>query len=122
MASAAPRDEIDVALESLSRALEEITKDQVVLLERLRVLRDRRATGAPWREILADDDEPPAMQLLSQILRRLSVTSGEVRRSVVMVLRGQGVSLVDIAQLLGVTHQRIANIQRAARKADQAAE
>ena len=52
------------------------------------------------------------MQVVSQMLARLSKASGTVREELVDVLRAEGASIPSIARLFGVTHQRVSNLLR----------
>ncbi len=100
------------ALEDLSSALEEITEAQKVLAAKVGALREARRSGAPWHEILADEQGTPAVQQVSQLLARLSGASGVLRKELVEELRVEGVSIPAIARLFGVSHQRVSNLLR----------
>ena len=100
------------ALENLSSALEEITELQKVLGAKVGALGEARRSGAPWHEILADEEGTPAVQLVSQLLARLSGASGVLRKELVDELRAEGMSIPAIARLFGVSHQRVSNLLR----------
>jgi len=100
------------ALEALSAALSEMGRDQQLLERRLRALHRERSAGRPWREILADEEPPGTMQIVSRMLACLAKASGTLRKDLVDALRREGVSIPAIAKLFGVTHQRVSNLLR----------
>jgi hypothetical protein len=100
------------ALDALSGVLAELRRDTQLLEERVEELRRRRAEGRAWRDILAEEEPPGAMLLVSRMLARLAKASGTLRKELVDSLRREGVSIPAIAKLFGVTHQRISNLLR----------
>jgi len=100
------------ALDGLTEALEEIAREQRQLVQRIERLRRSRLTGMTWQDILSKEDAPGSMQLVSQMLARLSKASGTLRKELVDSLREEGTSIPAIARLFGVTHQRVSNLLR----------
>lgn len=100
------------ALDALSAALAEMSKDERLLEERLRDLHRQRSAGRSWHEILSEEDTPGTMQLVSRVLACLAKASGTLRKELVDSLRREGVSIPAIARLFGVTHQRVSNLLR----------
>ena len=100
------------ALDALSSALEQMASDQRLLEQRLRALQRERSSGRPWREILAEEEPPGTMQVVSRMLACLAKASGTLRKELVDNLRREGVSIPAIARLFGVTHQRVSNLLR----------
>jgi hypothetical protein len=105
-------DEVLHALGELEAALLENAEQERLLAKRIAEVRLSREKGASWKTILADEDEPGTVQLVSTILRRQSEASGYLRRSLVVALRAEGQSIPSIAHLFGVTHQRVSNLLR----------
>ena len=105
-------DEVLQALGELETALLENAEQERLLAKRIAEVRLAREKGATWKTILADEDEPGTVQLVSTILRRQSEASGYLRRSLVVALRAEGQSIPSIAHLFGVTHQRVSNLLR----------
>ena len=101
-----------VALDELSATLDDLSRDQRDLAQRIDALRQARQSGASWQEILSKEEPPGSMQVVSQMLARLSKASGTVRKELVDVLRSEGASIPSIARLFGVTHQRVSNLLR----------
>jgi hypothetical protein len=100
------------ALDALSHALDEMTNDQRLLEKRLRDLHRQRSEGRAWRDILAEEEVPGTMQVVSRMLACLAKASGSLRKELVDTLRHEGVSIPAIAKLFGVTHQRVSNLLR----------
>jgi hypothetical protein len=105
-------DEVLKALGELDAVLKENAERERVLFQRIAEVRLARENGQDWKAILANEDEPSTVQLVSTILRRQSEASGYLRRSLVVALRAEGQSIPSIAHLFGVTHQRVSNLLR----------
>jgi hypothetical protein len=105
-------DEVLKALTELETVLRENAEHERVLFQRIAALRLARESGQEWRTILSDEDEPGTVQVVSTVLRRQSEASGYLRRSLVVALRAEGQSIPSIANLFGVTHQRVSNLLR----------
>jgi hypothetical protein len=105
-------DEVLDALNELDIVLKENAERERVLFQRIAEVRLARENGQEWKNILAAEDEPSTVQLVSTILRRQSEASGYLRRSLVVALRAEGQSIPSIAHLFGVTHQRVSNLLR----------
>jgi hypothetical protein len=105
-------DDVLNALDELDAVLRENAESERVLFQRIAEVRLARENGQEWKSILADEDEPGTVQLVSTILRRQSEASGYLRRSLVVALRAEGQSIPSIAHLFGVTHQRVSNLLR----------
>jgi hypothetical protein len=105
-------DEVLRALGELDAVLKENAERERVLFQRIAEVRLARENGQDWKAILANEDEPSTVQLVSTILRRQSEASGYLRRSLVVALRAEGQSIPSIAHLFGVTHQRVSNLLR----------
>ncbi|HLG67588.1 MAG TPA: hypothetical protein VKV36_06945 [Acidimicrobiales bacterium] len=101
-----------VALRELAAAIEENARDEQLLARRIEELQAARARGSSWLEVLRAEPEPGTLQLVSRVHGRISERSGVLRRTVVAVLREEGASIPSIAQLFGVTHQRVSNLIR----------
>jgi hypothetical protein len=105
-------DEVLKALGELDAVLKENAERERILFQRIADVRLARENGQEWKAILANEEEPSTVQLVSTILRRQSEASGYLRRSLVVALRAEGQSIPSIAHLFGVTHQRVSNLLR----------
>jgi hypothetical protein len=110
--SAVGSDEVLQALDELDAALRENAESERLLSRRIADVRLARENGQDWKAILAAEEQPGTVQLVSSILRRQSEASGYFRRSLVVALRAEGQSIPSIAHLFGVTHQRVSNLLR----------
>ena len=108
----AGHDDVLKALDELESVLRVNAVSERLLAERIVQVRAARLNGLEWKAILGDEDEPGTVQMVSTILRRQSEASGYLRRSLVVALRAEGQSIPGIAQLFGVTHQRVSNLLR----------
>jgi hypothetical protein len=111
-AAAAQGEVILRALGQLAEALEANRRDHEIMLRRVEQLHQARASGMSWGDILSKEEGTGTMQLMSQMLGRLSAASGTLRKEMVYGLRDEGVSVPTIARLFGVTHQRVSNLLR----------
>jgi hypothetical protein len=100
------------ALDALAEALEQVAQDHRELVRRIGEVRLARRQGTAWQQILADEEAPGSMQVLSRMLACLSRASGSLRKELVEELREEGASIPGIARLFGVTHQRVSNLLR----------
>jgi hypothetical protein len=105
-------DEVLKALDELESVLRLNAESERLLAERIATVRQARQSGLEWKAILGDEEDPGTVQLVSTILRRQSEASGYLRRSLVVALRSEGQSIPGIAQMFGVTHQRVSNLLR----------
>jgi hypothetical protein len=108
----AGQDDVVQALNELESVLRENAESERLLFQRIADVRLARENGQEWKSILSAEDEPGTVQLVSTILRRQSEASGYLRRSLVVALRAEGQSIPSIANLFGVTHQRVSNLLR----------
>jgi hypothetical protein len=109
---AATTDEVLKALDELESVLRANAESERLLGQRIEDVRRARQGGLEWKAILGDEGVPGTIQLVSTILKRQSEASGYLRRSLVVALRAEGQSIPGIAQLFGVTHQRVSNLLR----------
>ena len=105
-------DDVLSALNELEAVLRENAESERMLFQRIAEVRLARENGKEWKSILAAEDDPGTIQLVSTVLRRQSEASGFLRRSLVVALRAEGQSIPSIANLFGVTHQRVSNLLR----------
>lgn len=105
-------DEVLSALGELSTVLKQNAERESALFQRIDELSVARENGQEWTVILASEDGPSTVQLISTILRCHSDASGHLRRSLAIALQEEGRSMSEIARLFGVTHQRVYNLLR----------
>jgi CRP-like cAMP-binding protein len=108
--SAAPRetqDEVLEALDEVAETAEATAMDARRLQTAVRTSRRLRVQGRSWSEIITREDRPRLVERLSAVLARLSGTGSRLRRAQARALRAEGLTIDQIAELFGVTRQRV---------------
>jgi hypothetical protein len=100
------------ALDDLCAALTECISDAERLLERAETIRTQRAEGLPYSQIVDTDAQPLIVEGLTAMLARLSDTGSRWRRAEARALHDEGLSMERIAELFGVTRQRVSSLLR----------
>ena len=100
------------AVDGLATAVEENAEDERRLVRRLRELREGRAEGRSWLDLLGPDERPGVLGLTGRIIGRLTDAGGTLRRALAMGLRLEGATISTIAERFGVSHQRISALLR----------
>jgi hypothetical protein len=98
-------DDVD-QLDALAARFEDEARSVRHVAGRLRQLRAGRARGRSWEEIV-DGRRLGVLDLVDQAVRRLTESSATLRRLLVRGLRTEGATMPAIAQILGVSHQRV---------------
>ena len=97
----------DAALDRLCEAVEHAQQGLQAVLARAAVLRENRAKGLAYRELVSEEDRPLLVERLTGVLDELSAAGAVFRRSEARVLHAEGLSKEAIARLFGVTRQRV---------------
>lgn len=103
----APR---DPALEALDRLCEAVGHAQGLLVaveQRAGELQRLRAERGGWREVVAAEEPPLVVEMVSEVLDRLAEAGAQFRRAEARALSQEGLSHEAIAALFGVTRQRV---------------
>jgi hypothetical protein len=103
------------ALDDLERKLDESAERSRQMKRRIAHLRRQRAKGLPWGEIVNSENPPLVVQLLSQNTQTLNEAGSRVRRTEALVLHQDGLTMDQIAEMFGVTRQRVSGLLRDAR-------
>lgn len=74
---------------------------------RLDVIRRRCAEGASVSEIVGEEQPPRIVEMLSANMTTLETAGAELRAAQALALRADGLTIEAIAELFGVTRQRI---------------
>ena len=98
-------------------ALEEVcaTSRQMIvsaeqILDRAAYIQGQRAAGVPYREIVPAEPRPLIVELISATLSELADAGSRWRRAEARALHGEGLSMDVIAQMFGVTRQRVSSL------------
>lgn len=97
----------DQALEALCVAVDHAQERLEAVRTRAAYLKAERGKGRPYADIVADEDRPLVVELLTAVLEELSTAGASFRRAEARVLHQDGMSQESIARLFGVTRQRV---------------
>ncbi|PPK93808.1 hypothetical protein CLV92_10985 [Kineococcus xinjiangensis] len=109
-----------VALDELCDAVRASIVDLEHVLVRAEAVRAQRAQGRSFAEIAPLEARPLAVELISGTMSRLAETGSRWRREEARALRAEGLSMDRIAQLFGVTRQRVSALLAGGRQQDSA--
>jgi len=113
----ADRDPVLEALTALEAALDDNAHRHDQMHARIAMIREQRAAGRSWRELVPDERQPLIVQLLTECRQALDRAGVEVRRAEAQCLHREGMTMDEIAHHFGVTRQRVSAILRSTRQA-----
>ena len=96
------------AFDALVRTLAAARDEMNALAERAAETRKRIAEGVVLSEFVAREPRPLIITRMTELLDAMSDAAAEVRRAEAHQLRAEGLSHERIANLFGVTRQRVA--------------
>src|ERR1700677_2073207 len=108
----AQQDPVLEALANLSEVATTSASDLADLNEDLAILRRNRLQGWSWRRIIADDNSPNPLSLLTKIAADLARACGGFRRALALGMRREGLQGTEIATLFEVARQRVTALLR----------
>jgi predicted XRE-type DNA-binding protein len=114
VSSAGETDEVLVAMAEVLATLRAIAVTADRIEDRVAMLRRRRAEGAEWGDLVGDEQRPLIVELLSAGQERLVRSGSKLRRAQAQALRAEGLTYDRIAELFGVTRQRVIALVKAA--------
>ena len=100
------------ALERLVSDLRENIDSNTAAIARARTIADMRSQGLPYRQIADETGRPLVVELITENLERLRMSGAELRRAQAEALHDEGLTMGEIAELFGVTRQRVSAILR----------
>jgi DNA-directed RNA polymerase sigma subunit (sigma70/sigma32) len=100
------------ALRALDHALEDNIDRAKQMKERIAVLEEASASGRPLREIVPQEGAPLLVQMLTENAEVLADFGARVRRTEARVLYSEGMTMDQIAELFGVSRQRVSALVR----------
>ena len=106
-------DEVLDALDELVVALEENSRRNKEMISRARRIQRLRDLGLPYSEIVQGQPKPLIVELLTENFDALRTAGGRLRRTEARALHDEGLSMDRIAELFGVTRQRISRLLKA---------
>jgi DNA-directed RNA polymerase specialized sigma24 family protein len=103
------------ALDDLAAALDDNLQRNKAMKRRIAQIRRQRSKGATWASIVSAEEPPLIVQLVTESSRALDEHGGRVRRTEVLALHDEGMTMEQIAATFGVTRQRVSSLVREAR-------
>ena len=97
----------DRALDTLCDAVVHTQEQLELVLDRIRSLREGRAQGRTYVELVEGEQRPLLVERLTEVLDELSAAGAAFRRAEARVLHDSGLSQEAIGELFGVTRQRV---------------
>jgi hypothetical protein len=105
-------DPVLTALEELLSVLRETADRNRAVVNRADAIRRFREGGHRYSDIVPMEERPLIVELLTQNLRELSDASSNFRKVEAQAMYSEGLTMAEIADLFGVTRQRIAALLR----------
>lgn len=112
-----PTDPVLSALDNLVEALSRNIEASELAMRRAKTIKELRAKGLEYHVIADETGEPLVVQLVTANLDRLRVYGAQLRHAHAAALHDEGLTMDQIAQLFGVTRQRISALLRSGREA-----
>ena len=105
-------DEFLEALTALKEVLADNERRAGLIKKRIAQLRRSRARDVPYTELVASEDGPLIVQLLTESSTALDSCGATVRRAEAKALYAEGLTMEQIAKSFGVTRQRVSALLR----------
>jgi len=112
VASQEPKDAVLAALDVLEVVLGETTERNRTAIARADAIRRLRGRGLGYNQIVPMEERPLIVELLTRTLSDLSEAGSHLRRVEARALYSEGLTMSEIADLFGVTRQRVAVLLR----------
>ena len=100
------------SLTDLERALRANEERARAMSARIAHIREQRRAGRPYSQIVTSEERPLVVELLTQSVRELENAGVRVRRHEAQSLRREGMTMENIADLFGVSRQRVSALLR----------
>jgi hypothetical protein len=107
-----PEDAAGQALDRLATQLDVVARELDRARERALELQAQRREGLSWYQIVAAEERPLIVEQVSSAMNALATAGGQWRRTQAQALHDEQVSINRIAELYGVTRQRVSALLR----------
>ena len=107
-------DEVLAALDDLVDTLQANGERIEVALRRAEAIRAARRDGRNYTEIVTDEARPLIVEVLNQNLDELVTSGARFRRAEAKALYDEGLTMERIAEIFGVTRQRVSALLKSA--------
>lgn len=115
MGDTALRVRLQEALQAMQEAAQDNARRADLIAERAAAIEQRLEQGSTMRDALLADEPPRIVELLTENLASISEAGAEFRGTEALVLHEAGLTMVEIAELFGVTRQRVSALLQQAR-------
>ena len=105
-------DRLSVALISIEKAAADNVERSLEIQRRVRWLHEQIDRGQGVAELVEAEQSPRVVELISANMVALETVGSELRASLALALRDEGLTIETIAGLFGVTRQRISALLR----------
>ncbi len=103
---------LSTALTSIENAAAENVERSLEIQRRVRWLNDQLAGGQQLVDLVEAEESPRVVELITSNMAALETVGAELRASLALALREEGLTIEAIAGLFGVTRQRISALLR----------
>ncbi len=107
-----PIERLLIALTGIETAARDNAERSRQVQRRARTLRRQLQAGANLVELVEAEDTPRMVELISTNMATLETAGAEFRAAEALALRAHGLTIEAIAELFGVTRQRISALLR----------
>lgn len=105
-------DPVLAALDDLVAAAADVDRAVDMLTARAARLRAARTGGASWRDVIESEERPLIAEMLTQTISRFESAGTRFRQAKARALHDEGMTMDEIADLFGVSRQRISALLR----------
>src|SRR5688500_13865429 len=105
-------DDVLAALDHLQQVLEESLSRGRVAAERAAEIRRLRSEGLSYGDIVPLEARPLSVEIVTSTLGEIADASSRFRRAQARALYAEGLTMAQIAELFGVSRQRVAALLR----------
>lgn len=108
-----PRSPADATLEALDDlvvAAAEMAQVTTLIHEHADVIRNCRAQGLPYREIVELEGQPLIAAVFTEAIARFEAAGTRFRQAKGAALREEGLTFEEIGTLFGITRQRVSGL------------
>jgi predicted XRE-type DNA-binding protein len=116
----APEDAAGQALDQLSTQLALVAQELEHARTRALDLQAQRREGRSWYDIVSSEERPLIVEQVSSAMNALATAGGLWRRTQAQALHDENVSINRIADLYGVTRQRVSALLKGSEAAPSA--
>lgn len=100
------------ALHELDVALSDNIERSREMQKRVRHHHRELSSGSAFRPLVEDEQQPRTVEMLSENIETLHGAGSRLRAAQALALRSEGFTITEIADLFGVTRQRVSALLR----------